>query len=96
MADELTRPADDDRKRLVRDQLARTNITLAPVEAPVDFARAKKVPLGQIASIGTAFASMPEAFRTVTQTVTTPASGTLMQAFDKAGNPPRHLPAPEV
>ena len=87
MADERTRPAgNDDRKQLVRDQIAGTGITLAPIEEPADLARAKKVPLGQIASIGTAFASIPEAFRTVTRTVTTPASGTLMQAFDKTGN----------
>ena len=87
MAEEFIQPANDsDRKALVREQLASTYITLAPVDDPVDLSRARKFPIGQIASIGTAFASMPEAFRTVTQTVTTPSGGTLLQALDKASN----------
>ena len=87
MAEEFIQPAsEDDRKALVREQLANTHITLAPVAEPVDLSRARKFPIGQIASIGTAFASMPAAFRTVTQTVTTPSGGTLLQALDKAGN----------
>lgn len=37
MADELTRPAgEDDRKQLVRDQIAGTGITLAPRRCPSD------------------------------------------------------------
>ena len=47
---------DDSRKALVRERLASTRITLAPVEGPVDLARAKRVPIGQIASVVTAFA----------------------------------------
>lgn len=87
MSDEPTQLAtQEERKALVRQQLANAQIVLAPVERPVDIARAKKVPLGQIASMGTAFASMPEAFRTVTQTVTASGGGTLLQAFDGAGN----------
>ena len=87
MTEESIQPAgEDDRKALVREQLASTHITLAPVDEPIDLSRARKVPIGQIASIGTAFASMPDAFRTVTQTVTTPSGGTLLQALDKASN----------
>lgn len=87
MAEESIQPANDsDCKALVREQLASTHITLAPVDEPVDLSRARKFPIGQMASIGTAFASMPAAFRTVTQTVTTPGGGTLLQALDKAGN----------
>ncbi len=87
MAGESIQPANDgNRKALVREQLASTHITLAPVDEPVDLSRACKVPIGQIAAIGTAFASMPAAFRTVTQTVTVPGNGTLLQALDKAGN----------
>ena len=87
MAEESIQPANDsDRKALVRERLANTHITLVPVDEPVDLTRARKFPIGQIASIGTAFASMPDAFRTVTQTVTTPSGGTLLQALDKASN----------
>ncbi len=88
MADESIQPIDDsERKGLIRQQLANTKITLAPLDEPVDLSRARKMPLGQIASLGTAFASMPKAFRTVTQTLTSPDSGTLMQAFTANGVP---------
>ncbi len=87
MTDESIQPAEDERKALVRNQLANTKITLAPLQQPADLSRARKVPIGQIAAIGTAFASMPEAFRTVTQTLTAPSAGTLMQAFTADGIP---------
>ncbi len=87
MADESIQLAnDEDCKALIRRQLANTHVTLALADEPVDLSCAHKVPIGQIASVGTAFASMPEAFRTVTQTVTAPGDSTLLQALDKTGN----------
>ncbi len=87
MAEESIQPAEDGRKALVRDQLANTKVTLAPLQQPADLSRARKVPIGQIAAIGTAFASMPQEFRTITQTFTAPSAGTLMQAFTADGMP---------
>ena len=88
MADESNQPTNDnERKELIRQQLANTEIALAPFEESVDLSRAKKIPLGQIASIGAGFVSMPAAFRTVTQTVIMDGGGTLMKAFTKDGVP---------
>ncbi len=77
----------DERKELIRQQIASTKLTLAPTDGPIDLTQAKKVPLGQIASIGAAFVSMPKAFRTVTQTLATGGGGTLLRAFTEDGIP---------
>ncbi len=85
--DEIQFSGDDEsRKALIRQEISDSNIQLAPVEEDVDLGRAKKIPLGEIASIGVAFSALPEAFRTVTQTVTMPSDGFLMKAFDAAGH----------
>ncbi len=88
MADESIQSMNSGEHKVpVREQLANTEIMLSPIDEFVDLARAKKVPLGQVASAGIAFASMPKAFRSVTQTLSAPASGTLMQAFTADGVP---------
>ena len=51
----------------------------------VDFDRATRIPYGELASLGTAFASLPDAFRTVTQTVEVSGEG-LYHVTDKLGN----------
>lgn len=85
MADEENQsPKDGDRKKLVAEQLASTEIHLAPTQEHVDTSNAIKLPLDQIPQLGVAFASLPAMFRTITTSVSTP---TLLQATDKFGNP---------
>lgn len=50
----------------------------------VDMTKATKVPLAELTALGTAFASLPEAFRTVTQTVQVSGEG-LYRVTDVAG-----------
>ncbi|HIS40155.1 MAG TPA: hypothetical protein IAC12_04845 [Candidatus Aphodovivens avistercoris] len=65
----------------ITQQIAGEIVRLAPADIDIDLAPAVKVPLDQIASLGTGFASIPERFRTITMQ----NSGTLMEAFDKSG-----------
>ncbi len=64
------------------------DIEFAPqsTDIPVSLDKATKLPLAEITSLGTAFASLPGAFRTITQTVILPSEG-LLCATDKFGNP---------
>lgn len=55
-------------------------------DIPVSLDKATKLPLAEIASLGTAFASLPAVFRTVTQTVSISGEG-LLRATDASGNP---------
>ena len=88
MADTNTQPAkQSDRTDLIREQLCNTRINLAPLDEPVSLAHARRVPLGQIASLGAVFASIPKAFRTATQTIASPGDGMYMRALDAMGNP---------
>ena len=88
MADEEIQPAgDDERRKLVRQSLSNMNMQLTPADENVDLSRAKRIPLGQIASLGAGFAGIPGAFRTIEQTATIAGDGTLMKALDTAGNP---------
>ena len=62
------------------------DIEFKPIDTDIDIKKedAVKIPLGQIASLGAGFASIPEQFRTITQTVEIPNHG-LLEAFDKYG-----------
>lgn len=51
-------------KDLARRVLGNAWIALKPCDEPVAIDLAKKIPLGEVASLGAAFASMPKAFRT--------------------------------
>ena len=51
----------------------------------VDLDQATKLPLGELTSLGTGFASMPDMFRTITQTIEISGEG-LLRATDKFGN----------
>lgn len=65
----------------IAQQVAGEIVRLAPTDIDIDLAPAAKIPLDQIASLGTGFASIPEQFRTVTMQ----NGGTLMEAFDEFG-----------
>lgn len=75
---------EDNRKRLVVEKLASTEILLSPTSQEVEVSDAIRLPLSYLPEVGVAFSSLPEAFRTVTATVNVP---TLLQATDKFGNP---------
>ena len=74
----------DERTQLVAEHLSATEICLAPTGQEADVSSAIKLPLSYLPELGVAFASLPEAFRTVTNTVSAP---TLLQVTDKFGNP---------
>ena len=65
----------------IAQQVASEIVRLAPTDIDIDLAPAAKIPLDQIASLGTGFASIPEQFRTITMQ----NGGTLMEAFDEFG-----------
>lgn len=73
----------DGRTQLVAEHLSATGICLAPTGQKIDVSGAVKLPLSHLPELGVAFTSLPEAFRTVTSTVSVP---TLLQATDKFGN----------
>lgn len=54
-------------------------------EIHVDLSKATRLPIGELASLGTAFASLPDAFRTITQTVSLAGEG-LYHVRDQFGN----------
>ncbi len=66
--------------------LSNAELQLAPVEMHVDLARATKVPLAEITSLGGGLASVSEVFRTVTATTEIPANG-LFTPVNSAGLP---------
>lgn len=63
------------------------DVTFVPQnnDAPISLEQATRLPLAEIASLGAAFATLPDALRTVTQTVSLSGEGLLM-ATDKSGN----------
>ena len=73
----------DERTQLVTEHLSAIEFCLAPAGQEIDVSGAVKLPLSHLPELGVAFASLPEAFRTVTSTVSVP---TLLQATDKFGN----------
>lgn len=85
MADNEIKPsADNDRERLIVEQLASTEIHLALTQERPDVSGAIKLPLERIPQLGVALASLPSSLRTVTNTVSVPM---LLQPTDKFGNP---------
>lgn len=64
--------------------LANLELDARAIDIEVSTDRAMRLPFDQIPVLGTAFASLPEAFRTITQTLSGP---TLLTATDKWGNP---------
>lgn len=81
---EIGPSTDGEREGLVAKQLASTKIHLALTQERADVSGAITLPLERIPQLGIALASLPSAFRTVTNTVSVP---TLLQATDKFGNP---------
>ncbi|MGI6535100.1 MAG: hypothetical protein ACOX12_01585 [Eggerthellaceae bacterium] len=85
-------PKDDDRElgKGAGEGIARRSTSIHPsshtTDIEVDISRAERIPLGELASLGTGFASLPEAVRTVTTTTQT-AGGQLLTVTDKLGNP---------
>lgn len=85
-------PADGEIEASRKEEIARAAMSMSidipssATDIEVDLDKATKLPLGEMASLGTAFASLPEAFRTVTQTVSISGEG-LLRATDKFGNP---------
>ena len=85
MADNEIKPsANGGREELVAKQLASTKIHLALTQERADVSGAIKLPLERVPQLGIALASLPSAFRTVTNTVSVPM---LLQPTDKFGNP---------
>lgn len=80
-------PDETQRKQEIKRQLAKTEMHIELADKPRQLDRAIKVPIGEIATLGAAFASLSDTFRTVTQTVTMPDDGTLMRAFWGDGSP---------
>ncbi len=84
-------PANGEIEHARREEIAKAALSLSIDHPPtvtdiaVDIEKATKLPLGEVASLGTAFASLPEAFRTVTQTASISGEG-LLRATDKLGN----------
>jgi len=74
------------RKADIARQALDIEFTPQSTDIPVSLDKATKLPLAEIASLGTAFASLPETFRTVTQTVSISGEG-LLRATDASGNP---------
>lgn len=84
MVDGVTQPVDDtNRKTIVHEQLAATEIHLALTDEPADTHGAIRLPLDAIPALGVAFASLPSVFRSITTTTNVP---TMLQATDKLGN----------
>lgn len=75
---------DDDRKKVVREQLSTPQFHLSSTEQSVDITNAIKIPLDYLPSLGVAFGSIPTMFRSITTTVNIP---TLLTVTDKLGNP---------
>lgn len=71
------------RKALVREQLATTEIHLAPTDDPADTTGAIRLPFNAIPALGVAFASLPSVFRSIATTTNVP---TMLQATDRFGN----------
>ncbi len=76
--------------RIRQKEIAKQASSIAPAAYPtdieVDTNRAKRLPLGELASLGVGFGSLPESVRTVTSTAQT-AGQQLFTVTDKFGNP---------
>lgn len=83
----MNRGDEDQRRQEIKRQLTRAEMNFELACEPSQIDRALKVPIGDIATLGLAFASLTDAFRTVSQTVRMPADGTLMRAFWSDGSP---------
>lgn len=74
---------------MLDDEIAKQVLDLSfkPVNTDIEVRKqeAVKIPFDSIVALGVGFASIPDVFRTATQTITVPNNG-LLQAFDKAGN----------
>ena len=77
----------DLRKQETSRQLAKMEMLVEPVDKPMWLNKAIKVPIGEIATLGAAFVSLSDTFRTVTQTAGISNGGTLMRAFWEDGSP---------
>ena len=73
-------------KNTIADQVKAIDLSSAAFEIRVDLDKATKLPLDEFTALGTAFASLPEAFRTITQTVQVSAEG-MFSVTDQLGNP---------
>ncbi len=80
---------EESRQKAIAEMAASTTIDLSPeateISVGLNLRDATRIPLGEIASLGTAFASIPEAFRTIKGTVSIPDN--LLTATDAQGNP---------
>ena len=76
----------DLRKQETSRQLAKMEMLVEPVDKPMWLNKAIKVPIGEIATLGAAFVSLSDTFRTVTQTAGISNGGTLMRAFWEDGS----------
>lgn len=72
------------KKQAIAGQFMSMEFTPEFTDIKVDMTRATKVPLSELTALGTAFASLPEAFRTVTQTVQV-SGESLYRVTDAAG-----------
>lgn len=72
------------KKQAIAGQFMSMEFTSEFTDIKVDMTRATKVPLSELTALGTAFASLPEAFRTVTQTVQV-SGESLYRVTDAAG-----------
>lgn len=74
----------DDKKRAITEQAMSMEFKPGFTDIKVDMSKAVEVPLAELTALGAAFASLPEAFRTVTQTVQVSGEG-LYRVTDAAG-----------
>ena len=72
------------KKQAIAEQAMSMEFTPEFTDIKVDMAKATKVPLAELTTLGAAFASLPEAFRAVTQTVQVSGEG-LYHVTDAAG-----------
>lgn len=78
-------PSDNnvERKRLVREQLANTEVKLAPTDIQLDVSNAVKIPFDALSELGVCLSPIATTFRTAATTIDTP---TLLSVTDKFGN----------
>ena len=72
------------KKQTITEQAMAMEFAPEFTDIKVDMTRATKVPLAELTALGTSFSSLPEAFRTVTQTVQVSGEG-LYRVTDVAG-----------
>lgn len=80
--DESVRPADEaQRKQAIAHKLSELSFTPASTDIELSQRDAIKLPLDKLSVLGVGFASLPEAFRTVTQTIDPGNAGQLFRAI---------------